>query len=330
MAITTYTYTDIEVPDPIDTALLTQEIRVLHSGAIIFLDQTHDQYSGSTIDITLYVFIDDIITKPSVDTIVAAHGPPTSDEENVNEEEVDQLDELLPDTDTITNIETELDDKASNIHTHVEADITDLQNYSLVGHTHDGSDIVSGTIPNARISSSSVTQHEGDLTIAESQISDLGDYAEIDDGDENTTETWSSSKIASEIAASGGSSGRIISFCFASDDDDYIKWSSDYWGCEGAFEFPGSSQVGSPTKITAVARQSSSSNTGWLKIYDITNNKIICQGSFSETNDPQIVNLGTLSNIPTTPAIWEIHIKDEDGEDDDDDTVYLWGLTIHF
>ena len=39
------------------------------------------------------------------------------------------------------------------------------------------SKITSGTFANARISSASVTQHQGNLTITESQISDLGTYA---------------------------------------------------------------------------------------------------------------------------------------------------------
>lgn len=47
---------------------------------------------------------------------------------------------------------------------------------AATGHTHAASDIISGTFANARISESSVTQHEDALTITESQISDLGSY----------------------------------------------------------------------------------------------------------------------------------------------------------
>jgi len=43
-------------------------------------------------------------------------------------------------------------------------------------HTHAASDITSGTLANARISQGSVTQYEGNLTITESQISDLQSY----------------------------------------------------------------------------------------------------------------------------------------------------------
>jgi hypothetical protein len=48
---------------------------------------------------------------------------------------------------------------------------------STVGHTHAASDITSGTFVDARISQSSVTQHEGALTITESQISDLSHFS---------------------------------------------------------------------------------------------------------------------------------------------------------
>lgn len=43
-------------------------------------------------------------------------------------------------------------------------------------HVHGTGDVTSGTFDNARISQSSVTQHEGALSITESQISDLQAY----------------------------------------------------------------------------------------------------------------------------------------------------------
>lgn len=59
-----------------------------------------------------------------------------------------------------------------------ESDISDLQNYSLVGHTHSTLDINSGVFADARISESSVTQHQAALSITESQISDLTHYTD--------------------------------------------------------------------------------------------------------------------------------------------------------
>lgn len=51
-----------------------------------------------------------------------------------------------------------------------------LSGKSDTSHNHPASDIVSGTLANARISEGSVTQHQAALSITESQISDLGAY----------------------------------------------------------------------------------------------------------------------------------------------------------
>lgn len=48
-------------------------------------------------------------------------------------------------------------------------------------HTHDASDVVSGTFADSLVSESSVTQHQTALTITESQISDLSHTTEVND-----------------------------------------------------------------------------------------------------------------------------------------------------
>jgi len=64
------------------------------------------------------------------------------------------------------------------------ADPTDAQDVAtknyVDGKTWDADDIVSGTFDDARISESSVTQHEAALSITESQISDLTHYTDAD------------------------------------------------------------------------------------------------------------------------------------------------------
>jgi hypothetical protein len=63
----------------------------------------------------------------------------------------------------------------------VEADISDLQAY-LTTETNDLTVAVTwANVPDANITQSSVTQHEAALSITESQISDLGNYATVDD-----------------------------------------------------------------------------------------------------------------------------------------------------
>lgn len=61
---------------------------------------------------------------------------------------------------------------------------TQIDGKSATSHTHPTSDIVSGTMADARIAESNVTQHEAALTVTESQVSDLGTY--LSDGDQIT------------------------------------------------------------------------------------------------------------------------------------------------
>lgn len=62
-----------------------------------------------------------------------------------------------------------------------EADISDLQAY-LTAETNDLTAAVTwANVPDANITQSSVTQHQAALSITESQISDLGNYATVDD-----------------------------------------------------------------------------------------------------------------------------------------------------
>ena len=55
---------------------------------------------------------------------------------------------------------------------------SDIAGKADVSHNHSAADVTAGTFADARISESSVTQHEDALSITESQISDLGTYAE--------------------------------------------------------------------------------------------------------------------------------------------------------
>ena len=76
-------------------------------------------------------------------------------------------------TDTVTGA-TGITNTGTNVNAVLEPTYGTAANTIAEGdHTHPAGDIVSGTFADARISQSSVTQHEGALNITESQISDL-------------------------------------------------------------------------------------------------------------------------------------------------------------
>lgn len=70
----------------------------------------------------------------------------------------------------------ELDGLADDDHTQYYNQARGDVRYAQLSHTHSASSITAGQFADARISESSVTQHEAALTITESQISDLGAY----------------------------------------------------------------------------------------------------------------------------------------------------------
>lgn len=63
---------------------------------------------------------------------------------------------------------------------------------SLVGHEHSAANVTSGAFANARISQTSVTQHQAALTLTKSQISDFGTYltSYTEVNDLSTAVTW--------------------------------------------------------------------------------------------------------------------------------------------
>ena len=73
--------------------------------------------------------------------------------------------------------------------------------------------------------------------------------------------------------------------------------------------FPGKSEIGEPTKIEVVSKlQSNVADGGQIRIYDATNDLVIAEGYISG-NKAVVHDLGVLSNISDTEAIWELQMR---------------------
>lgn len=99
--------------------------------------------------------------------------------------EQDNLAVFYQGQDLVKTSQDQIDSLSTDYYTKAESD----GRYAAISHTHAAADITSGTFANARISASSVTQHEAALTITESQISDLGSYATTQTGAYTAAET---------------------------------------------------------------------------------------------------------------------------------------------
>jgi hypothetical protein len=71
--------------------------------------------------------------------------------------------------------------------------------------------------------------------------------------------------------------------------------------------------------------KSESGSTGEVRIYDITNNNVIALGMFTNA-EYGLLDLGTISNLPTGPSIFEIQIRRESGAGQK--KVYITALEV--
>jgi hypothetical protein len=84
--------------------------------------------------------------------------------------------------------------------------------------------------------------------------------------------------------------------------------SNSTWTFGANFIFRGSDIEGTPKAIKVIGGQTAA-GTGQARIQDITNSKTIATNTSITNVGKAIVDLGTLSNVGTGEAIWELQIK---------------------
>lgn len=91
-----------------------------------------------------------------------------------------------------------------------------------VAHTHNASDINAGTLGDARVAQSNVTQHQSAIDHDALSGFEAGEHRVINDAGTSATELWSASKIDAELATVGGSTVFPDRGCVQSKDGDQL------------------------------------------------------------------------------------------------------------
>jgi len=136
--------------------------------------------------------------------------------------------------------------------------------------------------------------------------------------------------VDSEIAAISGSTGSTgtLEYSFSSHNKEGVYHNKTSYKSLAKFLFPGSNSLGSVSTIKAVVKTLRSKTfsgkcSGYIRIYDVTNAKVICEKGYSTTY-AHILNLGVLSNIPTEEAVWELQLKSSQNQKKN----YCYALSI--
>ena len=91
------------------------------------------------------------------------------------------------------------------------------------------------------------------------------------------------------------------------------------------FIFKGTTILGTPSKIKLIAHVKTAIKPGDIRIYDVTNATVIGEVTGIANTSSVIVDLGTLSNLPTGESIFEVQLKDPSG-----DEIRVSALIIEF
>jgi len=106
----------------------------------------------------------------------------------------------------------------------------------------------------------------------------------------------------------------------------YIQVTSAQYAIAAKFIFNGTSLLGIPTNIKVSYQVQNSSYPASIKLYDITNKTTIVEKTGLTSTAETIVDLGALSNLPASQAVFELQMKTT--------SSYIWvrasSLTMEF
>lgn len=166
-------------------------------------------------------------------------------------------------------------------------------------HTHDAGDVATGTLAAARLPAA---------TDAAQGAVELATQAEVNTGTDTTRAvTPATLKGSTNIP---GASAKDVQACYGTDANPYVKKNpGTAYEAYGRLIFRGTSTLGTPTGIIVMKNAETASPTHSIRIYDLTNAQVIAEVTGLADVGLVLLNMGTLSNLPTGMATLEVQGK---------------------
>lgn len=115
-----------------------------------------------------------------------------------------------------------------------------------------------------------------------------------------------------------------IYMSFGDLNDDYCQNLLGVYKVMRNFTFCGTTMTGIPNCFKVVASMKLANRTGRVRLYDVTNAKEICQVDITSTTK-DIYDMGTISNLPSSGALFEIQGREVDGG-----TLRIYAFTMGY
>ncbi|MHA1754540.1 MAG: hypothetical protein ACTSYR_03375, partial [Candidatus Odinarchaeia archaeon] len=126
------------------------------------------------------------------------------------------------------------------------------------------------------------------------------------------------------LGASSGGEGNNTTISFGDHTGAFLLSDKSVYEVRANIIYRGSNNIGIINKIKAIAWVKQSEKPGDILIYDVTNGNIIVEKNGINGEVSEIIDLGTLSNIPTEEAVFEIQLRNIPGE------MYFASLMLEF
>jgi len=101
-----------------------------------------------------------------------------------------------------------------------------------------------------------------------------------------------------------------------------------YKTIRSSFKYAGSDEIGVINYIEIIGYKDSSPTSYAVRVYDVTNNNILAEKTGLTNTEEEIIDLGSISNIPTQSAILEIQAK-RVGGNGNNKRVYIEHVVIY-
>ena len=135
------------------------------------------------------------------------------------------------------------------------------------------------------------------------ELTEVGDddLVEVSEHTGSGPDTWETRKAQVQNIRRN----KTVDFAFSGNLGPYFQVNVTSYQIAKRFIFRGTTEMGVPTNIKAIAWRASGGGSVSIRIYDVTNVLVICEATGIADAVATIQDMGALSNLPVGEAIWE-------------------------